>query len=378
VKPTLRRVQRYSRLSILDRYMLMELSGPFGFGLSAFTLIFAATSILSIGRMVSTDHAPLWAAIEVFLWGLPQDMVFVLPMALLLGTLLTIQRLSGESEITAMKAGGIGFIRVTVPLLVAGLAMTIVMFLLQEFVTPYAADRISDIESNVLGQLSAFNRDLTVSAPLPGGGRQITVATSYDKDSQALLHVTLVQYDHNNVATQIIFADRADFTADKWVLQNASLYRFNPDGTLLNQPHVNDEEVELGEKPTDIVKRISQNDPESMSRSQIRSIVASGQLTQMEFRRYVTTYQEKLAQPFACFVFVLIAIPFGMRAARSGGGTGVGFGLAVAIVFVYYVVLTIFSYISVAFLSFALLWAWTPNILFTALGIARLRRAATV
>jgi lipopolysaccharide export system permease protein len=378
VKPTLRRVQRYSRLSILDRYMLMELSGPFGFGLSAFTLIFAATSLLSIGRMVSTDHAPLWAAVEVFLWGLPQDMVFVLPMALLLGTLLTIQRLSGESEITAMKAGGIGFIRVTVPLLVAGLVMTVVMFLLQEFVTPFAADRVSDIEGTVLGQLSAFNRDLTVSAPLPGGGRQITVATSYDKNSQALLHVTLVQYDRKNVATQIIFADRADFTADKWVLQNASLYRFNPDGTLLNQPRVNDEEVELGEKPTDIAKRIGQNDLETMSRSQIRSVVASGQLTPMELRRYVTTYQEKLAQPFACFVFVLIAIPFGMRAARSGGGTGVGFGLAVLIVFVYYVVLTFFSYISVALPNFALLWAWMPNVLFTALGIIRLRRAATV
>ncbi len=328
--------------------------------------------------MVANDHAPLWAAIEVFLWQLPQDMTFVLPMALLLGTLLAIQRLSGESEITAMKAGGISFIRMTIPLLAAGLAMTVVMFVVQEYVTPFAADRISDIEGGVLSQISAFNRDTTVSAPLPGGGRQITFATSYDKNSQALLHVTLVQYDRNNVATQIIFADRAEFLADKWVLRNASLYRFNPDGTLLQQPHVDDEEVQLGEKPTDIVKRISQNDPENMSRSEIRSIVASGQLTSMELRRYVTTYQEKLAQPFACFVFVLIAIPFGMRAARSGGGTGVGFGLAVLIVFVYYVVLTIFSYISEAFLLFAPLWAWTPNILFIALGVARLRRAAVV
>ncbi len=358
--------------------MLMELSGPFGFGLSAFTLIFAATQILAIGRSVANDHAPLGAAVEVFLWQLPTMMVFVLPMALLLGTLLTVQRLSSDSEITAFKAGGISFVRITIPLLVAGLAMTVVMFIVQEYVAPFAADRISDIESDVLGKVSAWNRDLTVSAPLPGGGRQITVATSYEKNTQALLHVTLVQYDRNEVATQIIFADRADFTADKWVLQNASLYRFNPDGTLLAQPRVADEEVELGEKPTDIVKRISQNDPENMSRSQIRSIVASGQLTPMEFRRYVTTYQEKLAQPFACFVFVLIAIPYGMRAARSGGGTGVGFGLAVLIVFVYYIVLTIFSYISEAFLPFAPLWAWTPNILFTALGLIRLRRTAVV
>ena len=99
------------RPSILDRYLLAELGQTFGFGLSAFALILAATQILAIGRMVSDQHAPLWAAIEVFLWDLPYIVSLTIPMALLLGTLLAIQRLSGESEITAMKAGGITFLR---------------------------------------------------------------------------------------------------------------------------------------------------------------------------------------------------------------------------------------------------------------------------
>lgn len=366
------------RLTILDRYMLSELSGPFTFGLSAFLLIFAATQLLAIGRMVSTEHAPLWAAIEYFLWGLPADLGFVVPMALLLGTLLTIQRLSGESEITAFKAGGISFIRMTAPLLVAGFAMSFVTFFVQEYVAPFASDQQSWIADTVINHTSAFNKDLTVSAPLPGGGKQITVATAYEEHSQALLHVTLIQYDRNDNPTQIIFAARADFSADKWVLEDASLYRFNPDGTIISEPHVAQQQVELYEKPTDIVKRLSQDDPENMSRSEIAQIVRSGQLTQSELRKYVTTYQEKLAQPFACFVFVLIAIPYGMRAARSGGGTSVGFGLAVAIVFVYYIVLTVFSFVSEAFIGLAGLWAWVPNIIFTAIGIARLRRAASV
>ncbi|HEY5340391.1 MAG TPA: LptF/LptG family permease [Candidatus Aquilonibacter sp.] len=374
----MRRLRRYGRLSILDRYMLAELAGPFGFGLSAFMLIFAATQLLAIGRMVSTEHAPVWAAIEWFLWGLPADLGFVFPMALLLGTLLAIQRLSGESELTAMKAGGISFIRMTLPLLAAGVLMSFVTFFVQEFVAPYASDQQTQIVNVAINHVSAFNRDLTVSAPLPGGGKQITIATSYEEHSQALLHVTLIQYDKHDVATQIVFADRADFTADKWVLENASLYRFNPDGTLIAEPHVAQQEVALGEKPTDIVKRLSQNDPENMSRSEIAQIVRSGQLTQSELAKYVTTYQEKLAQPFACFVFVLIAIPFGMRAARGGGGTGVGFGFAVAIVFVYYIVLTVFSFVSEAFILLAPLWAWVPNIIFTAIGLARLRRAAAV
>jgi lipopolysaccharide export system permease protein len=366
------------RFTILDRYMLTELAGPFGFGLSAFTLILAATEILNIGKLVSNDQAPLWAAVLIFLWSLPGQVVLVIPMALLLGTLLAIQRLSGESEITAMKASGITFARIVTPLLGVGIVMSFVTLLLQERIVPYADDQMTEIENTVISHTSAFDRDLTVSAVLPGGGRQVTLATAYEPHSHALLHVTLVQYDSSNRPRQIVFADRAEFTADKWILQNSSVYRFNADGTTQSEPSVPQQQVEIGENPTDLVKRISNDDPENMSRTQIAEVIHSGQLTENELRKYVTTYQEKLARPFACFVFILIAIPFGLRPIRGGSSASLGFGLSLAIVFVYYIVMTICSFLGEAFLTAAALWAWMPNLIFTAIGLGRLRRAAAI
>jgi lipopolysaccharide export system permease protein len=366
------------RFTILDRYMLTELAGPFAFGLFAFTLIFAATELLNIGKLVSSEHAPLWAALLVFAWSLPADIVLVIPMALLLGTLLAIQRLSSESEITALKAAGITFGRMVTPLLAVGIVMSFVTLYLQEGLVPYANSQLADIENTVINHTSAFNRDLTVSAPLPGGGRQVTIATAYEPHSRALMHVTLIQYDNHNNPRQVVFADRAEFESDKWTLQNSSIYRFNPDGTTVDEPGVPNQQVQIGENPTQIVKRMSNDDPENMSRSQIADIVRSGQLTESELRKYVTTYQEKLARPFACFVFILIAIPFGLRSIRAGGSTSLGFGLSLAIVFAYYVVMTVSSFIAEAFLSTALLWAWMPNLIFTAIGLARLQRAAQV
>ena len=366
------------RFTILDRYMLSELGGPFVFGLSAFMLIFAATEILNIGKLVSNEHAPLWAALSVFAWSLPADIVLVIPMALLLGTLLAVQRLSGESELTAMKAAGITFARIVAPLLAVGIVMSFVTYYLQEKLVPYASDQLTEIENSVINHVSAFNRDLTVSAPLPGGGRQVTIATAYEPNSRALLHVTLIQYDNHNDPRQIVFADRAEFTADKWTLANSSVYRFNPDGTTQAEPSVPVQQVEIGQKPTDLMKRMSNDDPENMSRAEIAEVVRSGQLTENEYRKYVTTYQEKLARPFACFVFILIAIPFGLRSLRSGGSTSLGFGLSLAIVFVYYVVMTVCSFAAEAVIGLAAFWAWVPNILFTAIGLSRLRRAALV
>ena len=63
---------------------------------------------------------------------------------------------------------------------------------------PYANDQFTEIENSVINHVSAFNRDLTVSAPLPGGGRQVTIATAYEPNSRALFHVTLIQYDNHN------------------------------------------------------------------------------------------------------------------------------------------------------------------------------------
>jgi lipopolysaccharide export system permease protein len=358
--------------------MLSELVGPFLFGLSAFTLIFAATSIINIGRLVSETHAPLWAAIEAFLWQLPGMVVLTIPMALLLGTLLAMQRLSGESEITAMKAGGVTLLRICAPILLVGLLMSFVTMFLQEYVVPFAQTQFTIVQNTVINRVSAFASDLNVSAPLPGGGSQTTFAKACEQNCQALLDVTLIQYDRGGHPTQIVFADRAVFEAARWILEGARIYRFQSgveNVTVANTPTL---QVEIGQKPTDIAKRAANNNPENMSRSQIAQIIRSGQLSANELKKYTMAYQEKLAMPFACFVFTLLAIPFGIRSHRGGPNMSVGFGLAVLIVFIYYIVQTFFSYVGEAYLPLAALAAWMPNIIFTIIGSRRLYRAAMV
>ncbi|HEY9179530.1 MAG TPA: LptF/LptG family permease [Candidatus Baltobacteraceae bacterium] len=364
-------------ITILDRYMLGELAGPFVFGLSAFTLIFAATQIIAIGRIVSETHAPLWAAIEVFLWQLPGIFVLAIPMALLLGTLLAIQRLSGESEITAMKAGGITFLRIVAPLLIAGLLMSLVTLVLQEQVVPFAREEANIVQNTIINRVSAFASSLNVSAPLPGGGSQMTFARACAQNCEALLGVTLVQYDRDGNPTRIVFADRAVFAAQRWTLDNARIYQFGSNGEEVTQttPSL---QVELGENPTEMVKRAVNNNPDDMNRAQIAQIIRTRQLSASELKKYTMAYQQKLAMPFACFVFTLLAVPYGIRAVRGGGSTSLGFGLAVLIVFIYYIVQTIFSYIGEAYLPLAALAAWMPNIIFTIYGARRLYRAAMV
>ncbi len=366
-------------MKILDRYMIAELVGPFYFGLSAFTLIYAATTILAIGRLVSEEHAPLGTALAYFLWQLPQIVVTIVPMAMLLGTLLALQRLSGESEITAFKAGGVGLVRAAVPLLVAGFVVSLVALLLQEGVVPYANDRAVFLREEAIKHVGAFGGGShTVISQLPGGGEQVTYFRGYDPPTQTLLYVTIITYGADHRPKGIIFSDRGRFSPPTWKFENARAYDVT--GSDVTQMTVYPEAtVDIGEKPSQIAERATDNNREAMSRSQIREIIASGQLSPQEVRAYQTTYQEKLARPFASFVFTLIAVPFGLRPARGGGGTGLGFGLAVAVAFVYFVLASMSSaLVSSLPGSYAVstIGAWIPNVVFTAIGAVLLRRAA--
>jgi lipopolysaccharide export system permease protein len=365
-------------LKILDRYMVSELIGPFNFGLSAFTLIIAATTILSISRLVSEEHAPLLAAVEYFLWQLPEIVVTVMPMAMLLGTLLAVQRVSGDSELTALAAGGVGLVRAVTPVLVAGLVMSFVVLLLQETLVPHANDQAVYLREQTIRRVGPYGGgSQTVITGLPGGGEQVTFFRGYDAPAQELLNVTIITYGADKRPQLIVMSDRGHFELPTWTFHNAREYRFEPDGSTdySEEPTV---QVDVGEKPSELQARATDNNRETMSRSQIREIIASGQLSPQELRAYQTTYEGKLARPFASFVFTLIAIPFGIRPAR-GGGTGLGFGLAVAIAFVYFVIASICSAVVTGLpggYAVSAAGAWTPNVIFTAIGVALLRRAA--
>jgi lipopolysaccharide export system permease protein len=175
-----------------------------------------------------------------------------------------------------------------------------------------------------------------------------------------------------------VFADRARYQPPNWAFTEAREYRFNSDGTTFYSQEP-EQQVDIGEKPSQIQQTVTNKNREEMSRSQIREVIESRQLSPEEIRQFQTTYEEKLARPFASFVFTLIAVPFGLRPARGGGGTGLGFGLAVAIVFVYFVIASIASAVTSSlpggyFVS--ALGAWFPNVLFVAIGALMLQRAA--
>ncbi len=104
-------------LRILDRYVLRELMAPFGFALLLLTFALEIPPILQHGETLIAEGASWDVVVRVLATLLPQALGITIPMALLVGILITLGRLSGDREIVAMEACGVSLGRLLRPLL---------------------------------------------------------------------------------------------------------------------------------------------------------------------------------------------------------------------------------------------------------------------
>lgn len=94
------------QLRLLDKYVLKELLYPFIFGVASFSSIFIASSMLfKIVQYITTYGASTGTVARLFLYSLPEVINYTFPMSVLLATLMAFGKLSGSSEIIAMKSG---------------------------------------------------------------------------------------------------------------------------------------------------------------------------------------------------------------------------------------------------------------------------------
>ncbi len=138
---------RALRISTLDRYIFREIMQPFLVSLFFFTSIFLSIALKDVvGDMLAKGVDP--GKIFLFLGNLIlEKMNMTLPFACLMSGILAAGRLSGDSEITAMRAAGISFPRMYVVFLFVGLLSALVMMVMMAFIGPASARAREDFQN---------------------------------------------------------------------------------------------------------------------------------------------------------------------------------------------------------------------------------------
>ena len=139
-------------MRILTRYILSEVISHAAIGIAVFTFVLFTRDLGHILDLVVRNSAPLPSVLEIFVFTLPVAFTYTIPMGVLVGILIGLSRLAADSEITAMRASGIGvwtFLRVISIFAVTawGLAMFNALYLAPE--SQAALGRLEDRKSVV-------------------------------------------------------------------------------------------------------------------------------------------------------------------------------------------------------------------------------------
>ncbi len=122
----------------LQAYALKEFIPPFLLSICVFTFVMLLDKLLDLLDMIVTKGVPLRTVAEIFLLLLPSMIAVVIPMAVLAGILMAFGRMSGDLEITAMKASGVGILTPTVPVMLFSLLMAVLLVVFNNRILPDA------------------------------------------------------------------------------------------------------------------------------------------------------------------------------------------------------------------------------------------------
>ncbi|MGE5553947.1 MAG: LptF/LptG family permease [Betaproteobacteria bacterium] len=363
------------RWRTLDNYIFTQVAGPLLLGVAAFTTLFVAGELVNLASLVS-NGAPVGATVRVLLLKLPQIMVWTFPMAVLMGTLLGLSRLSATCELVAMRAGGVSFYRMMGPVLLIGGLVVVLTLGMNERLVPWAngeAQRVMIEEING-GELPRVTKNVMLR---DFEGERLTrfiYATDFDHATATMHNVAMLEWRDGEPFRQTT-AEALVWEDDGWYFRNGKTYVFaGPDGRGQVTEVVfrgGKQRVGLKERPEDIPK--AQKSPETMTMAELRQQMALLGRAHDRYRDFSVQYYLRFATPLVSLVFAWVGVPLGIQHHRRA--TSVGFGLAVIIIFAYYVVMTLFTALGLGGSVPPAVAAFAPIVLLAAVGLMLVIRA---
>lgn len=190
------------RLRLLDRYVLSELLYPFIFGIASFSSIFIASSMLFKLTQYMTKYGASGETIaRLFMYSLPEVVNYTFPMSMLLASLMAFGKLSGSSEIVAMKSGGISYYRIVAPVLIVAFFVSMFSVVWAEKVVPAAKVQYGRIlEYEIKKNTKPRTQDHVIIKTLSGSTQRITYARRFDEEKGLMENITIEEFEKSHLA----------------------------------------------------------------------------------------------------------------------------------------------------------------------------------
>jgi lipopolysaccharide export system permease protein len=357
-------------------YILKEILPIFLIGMMVFTIILLMDKILKLIEMIVTRGVSLPDILMLLLFISPSFLIFTIPMSVLLSTLVSFGRLSGDSEITAFKASGLSLYQLFLPVSVFSIAAYLLTTLCVFYGLPWGNRgftatlyKIAQSKANIEIKERVFN-DLfdglvVYVEKVPIEGKKMEGILIYDERDQGKTNTIFAReglLSSNPKSQEVILR-----------LFDGDIHRFDSHGDVYQKLKfdVYDLKLELAKALGTMVKRMRDHE---MSIDDIKVKIKKKKMLGEDTTSEQVEIQKRYAIPFACIVFGLIGVPLGIQPRRSG--RSFGFVFSILVLLAYYISLMGSEILALRRTIPPYMAGWAPNVLFGGFGIYLLIKTA--
>jgi lipopolysaccharide export system permease protein len=357
------------RIRTLDRYIGMQFLKMFALCLFGFIMIYTLVDFIERSSQIFKEQPSSAAIFLYFLYKMPLIIFQMIPIACLLGSLLSLVMLAKNSEIVAIKAGGIPLLRATASIIVLSSIISVAAFLMNEYVVPYANEK-KDYIYLVEIKKHEWRIKYRKQNVYYKSGRTIFSFGLFVPEQNKVSKVRMYRFDEKFRLVERAVAEKAEYGREGWSLINGIYWRFDGE-SLAETKSFDTMPANLIDTPDEM--KVYQKESEQMSYRELKAFIKDMRRLGYDTTAYQVDLAGKLSFPLVPIIMAVLGIPFAARVGRSGG-IALGIGVAVVIGVVYWIILGIGLALGHSGALPSFVAAWGSHIFFGALGFAGLMK----
>ncbi len=362
-------------MKIIDRYVGKQLLITTLSSVAILSVILVLGNVFRRMMDLLINHdVPLYSILSFVAYILPFSLTFTIPWGVLTAVLLVFGKLSAENELIAFRASGVSIPRICASVGVLAAVATVICLWINLWVAPAAQEKMKSTLFDIAtsNPLAMFSSDQVIE-DFPG--KKIYVER---KEGRSLYNITVYDVDKKGEPLQVIYAHRGELETD---LQNQQVLMRLYDARYEQRDTSDPDDytrIRLGTMregtfPISLKELYEKNKiRRGHSQQTLKELLSQTNPNEVSAAR--TEVSKRFSFSLASLAFALVGVPLAITAHRKETSIGFLFSLIIAFVYFFFIILADTVRNNPKFYPEYLIWS--PNILFTALGIYLFRRLA--
>jgi len=352
---------------ILDLYVAKGFFVYFFWSLISCGTLFVLFTLFDLLDDIIRNKVMVSYLIGYFAFLTPQILMLVVPMSVLLAILINFGILEKNSEITAVKAGGGSLYRIAVPIVFISAGLCGSMYLIQDYLLPYANIRQDSLRNMIKGRPPQTSKKPQRKWIFGDSGR-IYNYEYFDGGRDSFVDLNIYETDLRaaRILRRIHAARATANELGEWTLEDGWIRDFQAQHAGFER--IKKAVFHFSEKPGYFEKEIFQpKESSKLTYSELRKYINYLRASGYNATELQVEIHKKISFPLSCLIMTLLGLPFSFSTGKKGAFFGIG--LSIGIAMSYWAAASFFEEMGAYGLLTPVLAAWAPNMLFGAAGL---------